>query len=203
MADEQNSTTTVPGGATDGIDALSYEQAREELVTTVRTLEAGSLTLEESLRLWERGEALADRCQNWLDGAARPSSRWVPSPRPAQSWQRVPRPAPRGAAIPPGRDSPIAARTGWTGRRTAWRRPVPLRPLVDGRHGPSPSGPSPLSSQFWQRSARALTLRNRCASGAGPRHSPSTRRVTGRGRREKACAARRRAGRAAQAHQPS
>ncbi|MGO1397447.1 MAG: exodeoxyribonuclease VII small subunit [Brevibacterium yomogidense] len=69
MADEQNSTTTVPGGATDGIDALSYEQAREELVTTVRTLEAGSLTLEESLRLWERGEALADRCQNWLDGA--------------------------------------------------------------------------------------------------------------------------------------
>lgn len=69
MADEQNSTTTVPGAATDGIDALSYEQAREELVTTVRTLEAGSLTLEESLRLWERGEALADRCQNWLDGA--------------------------------------------------------------------------------------------------------------------------------------
>ncbi len=67
MTDEQTSTT--PAGATDGIDGLSYEQAREELVTTVRTLEAGSLTLEESLRLWERGEALADRCQNWLDGA--------------------------------------------------------------------------------------------------------------------------------------
>ena len=52
-----------------GVDALSYEQAREELVTTVRTLEAGNLTLEDSLRLWERGEALADRCQSWLDGA--------------------------------------------------------------------------------------------------------------------------------------
>lgn len=52
-----------------GVDALSYEQAREELVTTVRTLEAGNLTLEDSLRLWERGEALADRCQAWLDGA--------------------------------------------------------------------------------------------------------------------------------------
>lgn len=57
------------GSATAGIDALSYEEAREELVTTVRTLEAGNLTLEDSLRLWERGEALADRCQAWLDGA--------------------------------------------------------------------------------------------------------------------------------------
>ncbi|GAA4285172.1 hypothetical protein GCM10022261_27030 [Brevibacterium daeguense] len=51
------------------ISSLSYEQARAELVTTVNRLEAGNLPLEESLRLWERGEALADRCQNWLDGA--------------------------------------------------------------------------------------------------------------------------------------
>ncbi|MYM19655.1 exodeoxyribonuclease VII small subunit [Brevibacterium sp. 5221] len=49
--------------------ALSYEQAREELVTTVRRLEAGNLPLEESLSLWKRGEDLADRCQAWLDGA--------------------------------------------------------------------------------------------------------------------------------------
>ena len=69
MTDEQTSTASGHAGPTDGIDSLTYEQAREELVTTVRTLEAGSLTLEESLRLWERGEALADRCQNWLDGA--------------------------------------------------------------------------------------------------------------------------------------
>src|SRR5699024_7862330 len=32
-------------------------------------LESGTATLEESMRLWERGEALAARCQEWLDGA--------------------------------------------------------------------------------------------------------------------------------------
>ena len=48
---------------------LSYEAAREELVETVRRLEAGGTTLEESLALWERGEALATICQEWLDGA--------------------------------------------------------------------------------------------------------------------------------------
>lgn len=48
---------------------LSYEQARDELVSVVSRLEAGGATLEESLALWERGEALAARCQQWLDGA--------------------------------------------------------------------------------------------------------------------------------------
>ena len=48
---------------------LSYEEAREELIEVVRTLEAGGTTLEESLALWERGEALARVCQEWLDGA--------------------------------------------------------------------------------------------------------------------------------------
>lgn len=47
----------------------SYEQARDELVEVVRKLEAGGVTLEESLALWERGEALAKICQDWLDGA--------------------------------------------------------------------------------------------------------------------------------------
>ncbi len=51
------------------IEELGYEAAREELVETVRRLEAGGTTLEESLALWERGEALAKRCQEWLDGA--------------------------------------------------------------------------------------------------------------------------------------
>ena len=49
--------------------APSYEEAREELVEVVRTLEAGGTTLEESLALWECGEALAKVCQQWLDGA--------------------------------------------------------------------------------------------------------------------------------------
>ncbi len=47
----------------------SSEQAREELADVVRRLEAGGLTLEESLSLWERGEQLAGVCQHWLDRA--------------------------------------------------------------------------------------------------------------------------------------
>ena len=47
----------------------TYEQAREELADVVRRLEAGGLTLEESLGLWERGEELANLCQHWLDRA--------------------------------------------------------------------------------------------------------------------------------------
>ncbi|WP_028050910.1 exodeoxyribonuclease VII small subunit [Cellulomonas sp. URHD0024] len=51
------------------VNELGYEQARDELVSVVARLEAGAQTLEESLVLWERGEALAARCQEWLDGA--------------------------------------------------------------------------------------------------------------------------------------
>jgi exodeoxyribonuclease VII small subunit len=47
----------------------SYEAARDELAEVVRKLEAGGVTLEESLALWERGEELAKTCQGWLDGA--------------------------------------------------------------------------------------------------------------------------------------
>ena len=47
----------------------SYEQAREELVSVVQRLEAGQVPLEDALALWERGEALAARCQSWLDEA--------------------------------------------------------------------------------------------------------------------------------------
>jgi len=48
---------------------VSYEAARDELLEVVRQLEAGGLTLEKSLALWERGEELAVTCQAWLDGA--------------------------------------------------------------------------------------------------------------------------------------
>lgn len=48
---------------------IGFEQARDELTDVVRRLEAGGTTLEESLVLWERGEALAQVCQRWLDGA--------------------------------------------------------------------------------------------------------------------------------------
>ncbi len=48
---------------------MSYEAARDELQKVVATLESGGLGLEESLKLWERGEELAAICQEWLDGA--------------------------------------------------------------------------------------------------------------------------------------
>ena len=48
---------------------ISYEAARDELADVVASLETGSATLEESLKLWERGEELAAICQEWLDGA--------------------------------------------------------------------------------------------------------------------------------------
>ncbi len=48
---------------------LTYEQAREQLIEVVRTLETGGTTLAESLALWERGEELARTCQDALDGA--------------------------------------------------------------------------------------------------------------------------------------
>lgn len=54
---------------TDDVASLSYEVARDELVKVVGQLEQGTSTLEESLALWERGEALAGRCEEWLIGA--------------------------------------------------------------------------------------------------------------------------------------
>ena len=50
-------------------EALTYEQARDELASVVKRLETGGLTLEQSLDLWERGEKLAGVCAEWLDGA--------------------------------------------------------------------------------------------------------------------------------------
>ncbi|MDX6243471.1 MAG: exodeoxyribonuclease small subunit [Frankiales bacterium] len=50
-------------------ETLGYEQARDELVEVVRRLEAGGVGLEDSLVLWERGEALAAICEQWLAGA--------------------------------------------------------------------------------------------------------------------------------------
>lgn len=57
----------LPGGTT--IDALTYEQSRDALAEVVGALEQGGTSLEDALALWERGEALAARCQEWLDSA--------------------------------------------------------------------------------------------------------------------------------------
>jgi exodeoxyribonuclease VII small subunit len=58
---------SVKGG--DGGERPGFEQARDELTELVKRLEAGGLTLEQSLQLWERGEQLATICEEWLEGA--------------------------------------------------------------------------------------------------------------------------------------
>lgn len=69
-SDDANPTTT--GTDTDiAVAHLDYEAARDELVEVVRRLELGGLDLETSLALWERGEALAARCEEHLAGARR------------------------------------------------------------------------------------------------------------------------------------
>jgi exodeoxyribonuclease VII small subunit len=64
-------------------DDLGYEQARDRLVEVVRRLESGGATLEESLALWEQGEALAKRCEEWLAGARHRVGAQGPSREPA------------------------------------------------------------------------------------------------------------------------
>lgn len=51
------------------ISDLTYEQARDELVTLVARLESGQVGLDESMELWQRGETLAAHCSQWLDRA--------------------------------------------------------------------------------------------------------------------------------------
>lgn len=51
------------------VEELTFEEAFSELEETVRRLEAGGLTLEESLALYERGQALAAYCGGQLDQA--------------------------------------------------------------------------------------------------------------------------------------
>jgi len=43
-------------------EPLTFEAARDELERIVRRLEDGNVTLQESVELWERGEALAAHC---------------------------------------------------------------------------------------------------------------------------------------------
>ena len=62
-------TTESPDPANSDVAAMSYEQARDELVDIVARLENGQSGLEESMGLWQRGEALAAHCATWLDHA--------------------------------------------------------------------------------------------------------------------------------------
>lgn len=51
------------------ISQMGYEESRDELMEVVQQLEQGGLDLDTSLKLWERGEELAKRCEEHLAGA--------------------------------------------------------------------------------------------------------------------------------------
>lgn len=48
---------------------LSYEDARAQLEQVVKELEQQNVPLEQSMQLWQRGEELAQICEEWLSGA--------------------------------------------------------------------------------------------------------------------------------------
>ncbi|MGV9189514.1 exodeoxyribonuclease VII small subunit [Arcanobacterium canis] len=72
MVDNSQSANSAPLSPEE-LDAkvagLSFEDARSKLVEIVSRLEQGNLPLEDALTMWELGEALARRCEKWLDGA--------------------------------------------------------------------------------------------------------------------------------------
>jgi len=62
-SDSDQTSSDIPVGD------LGYEACRDQLIEVVRLLEQGGLDLDASLSLWERGEALATRCEEHLAGA--------------------------------------------------------------------------------------------------------------------------------------
>jgi exodeoxyribonuclease VII small subunit len=69
VAAKNEQTPTSKTASFPDISTLTYEQARDELISIVAQLEGGQIGLEASMTLWERGEALASHCNTWLDGA--------------------------------------------------------------------------------------------------------------------------------------
>src|SRR6201982_141696 len=51
------------------VEGLTFERAIEELETIVKRLEEGKVPLEESVAIYERGEALKRRCDELLRAA--------------------------------------------------------------------------------------------------------------------------------------
>lgn len=96
----------------DDLSNLSYEQARDELTAIVARLEGGQTDLEEAMRLWERGEQLAEHCTRWLDGAQ------------ARLSAQLPQDAAPSATPPPTSPEPPAA-----------MRSVPDQPVAEERDG--------------------------------------------------------------------
>ena len=55
--------------AQNDVNRLSFEKAIEELESIVKRLEEGKVPLEESVAIYERGEALKRRCSELLSQA--------------------------------------------------------------------------------------------------------------------------------------
>jgi len=69
VAAKDSKTPTPKTPHSPDVTNLTYEQARDELISIVAQLEGGQIGLEDSMALWQRGEALATHCNTWLDGA--------------------------------------------------------------------------------------------------------------------------------------
>lgn len=87
MSNEAAPASSLTDKEREAIAQMPYEEARDKLIQAVQALEAGGLNLDQSMRQWEIGEALAKRAQSLL-GEVRASS----TPR---RQSRPPRPTPQ------------------------------------------------------------------------------------------------------------
>lgn len=67
MADQNTAASTLTDDERKAIAQMPYEEARDKLIEAVQALEAGGLNLDQSMRQWEVGEALAQRSQTLLN----------------------------------------------------------------------------------------------------------------------------------------
>ena len=70
---------------------LSYEDAYQQLEKILQALESGDLPLEESLKLYELGAALASYCARKLDEAELRVRQWQPGDQTSSldDWQEA------------------------------------------------------------------------------------------------------------------
>lgn len=67
MTDQHNTVSALTDKEREAIAQMPYEEARDKLIQAVQALEAGGLSLDQSMRQWEIGEALAKRAQSLLN----------------------------------------------------------------------------------------------------------------------------------------
>lgn len=81
--------TSTPAAGGQDITGLSFEQALGQLEQIVQQLERGDVPLDQSISLYERGEALRAACQQRLDAAQARIERIVTA---ADGWATGTRP---------------------------------------------------------------------------------------------------------------